>query len=97
MKDEASSPCKDLSSSVYSCRDNSRRKLWKIVDRKGLRKVTVNNANDGRKPKRSEYDCLKKCHNFQWKCQIAAAKNINIPGQKCYVVYLTLIPRKFKP
>ena len=34
--------------------------------------VTVNNTNDGRTSKHSEYDYAKKWQTFQWKCQIAA-------------------------
>ena len=40
--------------------------------------VTVNN----KKSKRSEYGYAKKCHTFQWKCQITPGNTRNMPGQK---------------
>ena len=53
-----------------SCRDNSRRKLWKMIERKCSRvdsifvlntffQITVNNANDAPTSKRSKYDYAK--------------------------------------
>ena len=44
--------------------------------------VTVNNTNDGRTSKHSEYRYAKKLQTFQWKCQIASGNTRNMPGQK---------------
>ena len=45
-------------------------------------RVTVNNTNDIRTPKRSEHEYAEKCQTSQWKCPVASGNTRNMPGQK---------------
>ena len=81
---------KDLSSSMHSCRDNTRRKWKKKVESVHelipffAKLIFQVYTNDGRTSKRSEYDYAKECQNFQWKCQIASGNTRNVTVQNIY-------------